>query len=326
MAANFESVLRTQLADRRQKLQDAYAISPERSYLAFLLKEVDAAISRIDGGTFGLCEACHEPIEGERLAADPLVRLCLDHLTPPQQQALEQDLELAADIQSALLPRPGIVLNGWQATFVYEPAGHVSGDYCDLISTDHGDLYFLLGDVSGKGVAASMLMSHLHAMMRTLSGLGLPLIQMIERASRLFCESTLASHFATLVCGRAEKNGNVEVCNAGHLAPLLVRGEDVRALDATGLPLGLFCREEFSSEKISMKRGDLLFLFTDGLTEAQNELGEEFGVQRLVPMLQSRYSMPARELVRSILSEASTFRSGLPARDDLALMVIERTE
>jgi len=219
MATHLESVVRTQLASRREKLETVVLLSPNRSYLTSLIQEVDAALSRIDNGTYGLCEECHEPIEADRLAADPLLRLCIDHLTTPQQRALEQDLELAARIQSALLPKPDMVHSGWRTAYHYQPVGPVSGDYCDLIIAEDGSLFFMLGDVSGKGVAASMLMAHLHAMMRSLTSTGLPLAQIVERASRILCESTLADQYATLVCGRAYKDGIVELCNAGHLPP-----------------------------------------------------------------------------------------------------------
>ena len=324
MATQIDSTLHTQLIGRRTRLQEALAATPDHSYLTSLLQEVDAALSRMDDGSFGLCETCHEPIEKERLAADPLVRFCLDHLTAPQQRALEQDLELAGRIQTALLPRNELEHGGWKATYHYQPAGPVSGDYCDLIPAEDGSLFFMLGDVSGKGVAASMLMAHLHAMIRALAGIGLPLEEIVKRASRLFCENTLAEQYATLVCGRADKNGNVELCNAGHLPPLLSQTTTVRPIDSTGLPLGLFCSEEFLVKKVRLTRGDRLFLFTDGLTESQNARGEEFGVHPLIEMMQSSGESPAPELMRSCLAKASSFRAGAPARDDLTLMVIER--
>ena len=325
MATHFDSALRTQLVSRRQRLEGAIAVSPDRSYLTSLLQEVDAALSRMDDGSYGLCEECHEPIESARLAADPLVRLCIDHLTAPQQRALQQDLELAARIQSALLPRNDMVCGGWKTAYHYEPAGPVSGDYCDLIPAADGSLFFMLGDVSGKGVAASMLMAHLHAMMRALTGVGIPLVEMVARASRVFCESTLADQYATLVCGRAGGNGDVELCNAGHLAPLLRQGTDVRSIDSTGLPLGLFCSEEFTVERAQLNEGDHLVLFTDGLSESQNQRGEEFGVKPLIEMMATN-SLSARGLVSSCVSKASSFRSGIPPGDDLTLMVIERLE
>ncbi len=324
MATHFDSVIRTQLGARREKLERAIAISPDRIYLAGLLREVEAALSRVSTGTFGLCESCHEPIESDRLAADPLTRFCLDHLTPLQQDALQQDLELAANIQSALLPKPMQGHPGWLAAYHYEAAGPVSGDYCDLVATEGGDLYFMLGDVSGKGVAASMLMAHLHAMFRTLIPVRLPLIQMVERASRVFCESTLASHFATLVCGRALPDGDVELCNAGHLPPFLVSGASVRRIESTGLPLGLFCSEEFSVERMRLDSGDQLVLFTDGIPETCNPAGAELGIQALSDLTEGLPGLSPQQRVRSFVSRAAEFRAGAPAGDDLSLLVIQR--
>jgi sigma-B regulation protein RsbU (phosphoserine phosphatase) len=100
-----------------------------------------------------------------------------------------------------------------------------------------------------------MLMSHLQAMFRALAGIGLPLVQMVERASRLFCESTLSSQYVTLVCGRAQKDGGVELCNAGHLPPLLGKAGNVHSIGATGLPLGMFCSEQFSVDRKSKPGG-----------------------------------------------------------------------
>jgi sigma-B regulation protein RsbU (phosphoserine phosphatase) len=324
MATHFESTLRTQLMDRRQRLNEAVVAFPGRSHLTSLLQEVDAALSRIDTGSFGLCETCHEPIEEERLAADPLTRFCLDHLTAPEQRALEQDLELAARIQSALLPRNDMIFGGWHALYHYEPAGPVSGDYCDLIQAEDGSVFFMFGDVSGKGVAASMLMAHLHAMIRALTGTGLPLSKIVERASRLFCESTLAAQYATLVCGRATPSGTVELCNAGHLDPLLVQNSAVRPISATGLPLGLFCTEEFSIETVKMNSGDRLVLFTDGLSESRNSREEEFGTGPIIDTFINHSKLSASDVMRACISRASAFRAGARAHDDLTLMIIER--
>ena len=121
MATHVDALMRAQLTDRRRKLKDAVVSSPGRLDLASLLHEVDAALSRMDEGIFGLCETCHEPIERDRLNADPLIRFCLDHLTDAQQRALEQDLDLTASIQSALLPKNGLGHGGWRTAFPLDP-------------------------------------------------------------------------------------------------------------------------------------------------------------------------------------------------------------
>src|SRR5918999_1537992 len=99
-----ESVLRQELFDRRQKLESAINVSDETNHLTGLLREVDAALERMGRGAYGLCEVCHDPVERERLIADPLVSVCLGCLSPSQRRALEDDLELAAQIQATLLP------------------------------------------------------------------------------------------------------------------------------------------------------------------------------------------------------------------------------
>src|SRR5262244_583386 len=178
MVAVIEPVLREQLLERRGKLQTA-SHSHETVEVRRLLDEVDAALRRMDDGSYGLCDACHDPIEPERLLADPLTRLCLGDLTVDQQHALEDDLQLASQIQKGLLPSRDYKVDGWEIAYYYEPAGLVSGDYCDLISKPDQSLYFIVGDVSGKGVAASMLMAHLQAMFRTLTSINLPLGQLL---------------------------------------------------------------------------------------------------------------------------------------------------
>jgi phosphoserine phosphatase RsbU/P len=324
MATQFANEMRSQLSSRRRSLERAVSISPGDSYLSGLLEEVDGALSRLDSGTFGICEVCHEAIESERLAADPLVRFCIDHLTAPQQRALEQDLELAARIQSALLPPNDLNHGGWRAAYHFEPAGLVSGDYCDLIPKS-GGFYFVLGDVSGKGVAAAMLMSHLHALFRALISVDLPLAQIVERASRVFCESTLANQYATLVCGKADAQGNVEICNAGHLPTLLLRGSGHQSLSANGLPLGLFCSQEFSVDRVHLGKGDFLVLLTDGFSEAQNPSGDELGIQCLIEIPEKHPIQSATQLVQLSVKTAVDFRAGARPKDDLTLLVLERS-
>jgi sigma-B regulation protein RsbU (phosphoserine phosphatase) len=209
------------------------------------------------------------------------VRFCLEHMTPSQQRALEQDLELAAQIQSALLPQRHLLHGGWEAAYHYEGAGPISGDYCDLLCSGE-DLYFIVGDVSGKGVAASMLMAHLHATFQALAPLRLPLSEIMERASRMLCESTLPTYFATLACGKAHRSGEVEMSNAGHNPPLLVQGSNVVSMEATGLPLGMFCEEHFSVSKVNLTPGDTIIAYTDGLSEAVDASGAQYGTDRLL--------------------------------------------
>lgn len=325
MVTAIEPVLRQQLIDRRHKLQAATNGFHRPAELTRLLDEVDAALHRMEVGVYGLCEVCHDSVEQERLIADPLTRFCIDHLSANEQRALEEDLELAAQIQNTLLPPPSRKIDGWEVAYHYQPAGPVSGDYCDLISGEDQSLYFILGDVSGKGVAASMLMAHLHAMFRTLTSIDLPLEQMVERASRVFCESTLPTQYATLVCGKAATNGSVEICNAGHLPPLLVQQGVVSSIPATGLPVGVFCSESFTCNKFQMRKGDSLFLYTDGFSERSNAGGLEYGVERLSNLLRHNMDLSPQYLIESGVRDLESFADNGAPFDDLTLMAIQRT-
>jgi sigma-B regulation protein RsbU (phosphoserine phosphatase) len=320
-----QTYLRTELEQRRERLHAALHSPAADASLSQLLTAVDDALRRIDHGTFGLCETCHDSVEPERLLADPLVRFCLDHLTSVEQRALESDLSLAARIQRALLPSPGMTPTGWDVRFHYQPAGMVSGDYCDLVETDSG-LLFMLGDVSGKGVAASMLMSHLHATFRSLAEAGLPLDRMVEDANRIFCESTLAGQFATLVIGRAAHDGSVEFVSAGHLPLLHIHVDGVAAKDSTGVPLGMFCSARFPVHRLTLERGDTVLLYTDGLTEARNRAGQEYGLQRIRALAAQHIGKAPDGLISECLEDLLSFAEGLKQTDDLTLLVVRRSE
>jgi len=315
--------LRKELKQRRERLEGALQSPAADASLSQLLADVDAALSRIDQGTFGICEECHESIETERLLADPLVQFCLDHLTTAEQRALESDLSLAATIQRGLLPKVEFAPDGWNVRYHYQPAGMVSGDYCDLFETQDG-LLFMFGDVSGHGIAASMLMSHLHATFRSLSEAGFPLDRMVEDANRIFCESTLAGQFATIVVGRVARDGSVEFVNAGHLPVLHVHGNGVTPKDSTGVPLGMFCKMSFPVHRLTLAHGDTLFLYTDGLAEARNRAGDEYGLRRIHTLAARHARLEPAALISECLEDLTIFGEGLKQADDLTLLAVQR--
>jgi sigma-B regulation protein RsbU (phosphoserine phosphatase) len=328
MASVLENQLLPQLELRRERLQTMIAATPGEAQLVRLLSEVDAALDRAAAGTFGICETCHDPVEPERLIANPLLRFCLDHLTAPEQRALEQDLTLAARIQRGLLPPAEIAAAGWEVRYHWEPAGPVSGDYCDVIAGGNGHgaagLTFVFGDISGKGVAAAMLMSHLHATFRSLLGVTECAAELVGRANRVFRDSALSPHFATLVCGRALPGGEVELCNAGHLPPRLLTGGGLQAISTTGLPVGAFYSTDFASLRVALAPGDTLVLYTDGLTEARDESGREYGEERLDTVLRHCGQAPAAELIAACRADLAAHLGGARLTDDLTLLALRR--
>ena len=321
-----DSYLLEQLQERRKKLLVATTESRENSGLLQLLQEVDDALKRMEMGTFGLCETCHDPIEKVRLLANPCLKYCLDHLTAEEQKTLEQDLELASRIQGQFLPEQNLTFNGWEISYHYEAVGPVSGDYCDLIKSDDGSLLFLLGDVAGKGISASMLMAHLHAIFRTLTPLNLPLSQMVSRANRLFSQTTMADSYATLVCGRANRSGDIELCNAGHCPPLVSQPGRITNIEATGLPIGIFPDGQFGSRILRLHRGESLVIYSDGLSEARDVSNREYGTERLSALLRKSFGLSAKELVEASTEDLVSFRQGASQTDDLSIMVMRRIE
>jgi sigma-B regulation protein RsbU (phosphoserine phosphatase) len=128
------------------------------------------------------------------------------------------------------------------------------------------------------------------------------------------------------VCGRATTSGAVEVCNAGHLPPLLIQEGKVTSIAATGLPVGVFCNESFSVSRMQMNQGDGLFLYTDGLSESQDGAGNEYGADRLSQLLNDNHALSTDSMISLCRQELHTFADGMVPKDDLTLMAIRRTK
>jgi phosphoserine phosphatase RsbU/P len=258
-----------------------------------------------------------------RVVADPPV-VVLDDLTHRERSALENELALAAQIQRELLPRRAFSKTGWETAYHYEPAGLLSGDYCDLLETRKGFL-FLLGDVSGKGVAASMRMTQLHGTFRSLAEADPSLDAMTEAANRMFSIGGLSGHFATLVVGRAEHDGSIEFVSAGHPPFLHLSKGRAHAKCATSIPLGILPATRFPLRRFWLDKGDSLFLFTDGLTESVNPEGEQYGLGRVEHLAVRCASAMPSQLISECLSDHLQFTRGVARSDDLSLLVMRRT-
>ncbi len=324
---SFEYVnLRSQLNERRGRLNRAIEESKQPQNLVSLLQKVDTALERMDNGSYGMCDFCHETIEEELLASDPCAKFCIAHLSEDEQRHLEQDLGLAAKIQSSLLPKNNFHSHGYEISFHYQPAGLVSGDYCDIMVNDlDGSIIFIIGDITGKGIAASMLMTHIHAFVHSMIGFNLPVNELVERVNRLFCESSLYSHFVTMVCGRADKNGKVEICNAGHCLPVLIKKGEVINLDSNGMPVGLFKTGTYFSNQLQLAEGEAILLYTDGLSEA-NFNDEEYGTERINNVALKNFGLNPGKLIDTYLYDVAAFTRSHQLRDDLTLLAIQRKE
>jgi sigma-B regulation protein RsbU (phosphoserine phosphatase) len=325
MEASHEEHIRDHLLELKEKLNETAALSKESSYLSGLRQEVDHTLQKIEKGTFGVCEECNCEIEEDYLEANPMARICFSHLSEEQKESIERDLELANQVQSNLLPPVKTEYQSYKINYHYEPLGPLSGDFYDVIESENS-LFFLFGDVSGKGISAALLMSNLNAIFRTLIGADLPLKSLVETANRLFSKSTLPSHFATLVCGKLLPSGDAEISNAGHCLPVVIRKNEVQSMESTGLPVGIYFGANYDVKHFHLEPGDKLFLYTDGLTETRNTAGYEYGEVRLSKLLSEAGSLPTKEMINRVLEDVKTYRADAEKTDDLTIMVIQRNQ
>ncbi len=312
--------VREQLLAGRTRLADVLA-GEEKQHIDRLLNQVDEALQRIEDGTFGICEECHTEIGEDWLREDPLTTVCLEHMTPKQQRALEYDLEVAAQLQKGLLPPAETAFEGWEIAHYYQPAGMVSGDYCDVIR-ENGHLYFIMADVSGKGVAAAMLAVNLRAVFRSLIPLGLSVEEVMVRANRLFRESALPSQYATTVFGRTTTHGALELVNVAHPPVLLVGKGEISRFESTCKPLGIFSDDTLCVTTGQMSPGDTLVLYTDGISEAANERDEEYGVDAVVKLISEQRLRGPNRLVQALKHNLAAFRGRAERADDETVLAI----
>ena len=193
------SNVRRQLIAGRAALDELTRSLPEPR-LIDLLQRMDDALQHLQTGTWGTCSVCHESISPAGMNEHPLVSICLDCMSHEQRDALERDLSSVAEVQRALLPPTSLSHDGWEVEYIWEPHGVASGDHVDIVRppAETDPLHLLLGDVAGKGVAASLLQSQLHALFRALAPMEITLSELLGRANQLFFEATSPSSFATL--------------------------------------------------------------------------------------------------------------------------------
>ena len=170
----------------------------------------------------------------------------------PGTPAVDLDMMTAAQLQRMLLPPSPFSANGWTAEHHFAPADHISGDFVDLVPF-RDRVYFMLGDASGKGAAASLVMAHLHAMFRTLIPFELSTDDLMTRASGLLCSTSLPAQYVTLVAGYLAVDGELVIANAGHPPPLAIAGTHHTDVLATGVPMGMFCESQFAGHAVDVR-------------------------------------------------------------------------
>jgi sigma-B regulation protein RsbU (phosphoserine phosphatase) len=241
----------------------------------------------------------------------------------------EKELAVAASIQQGLFPSALPDLSGFDVAAMNRPAQQVGGDYYDVLTLRDGGTdacLFCVADVSGKGLAASLLMSTIQATLRALLGRELSLAELASRANELLFATTPGSKYATAALVMAHpQTGECRYVSGGHTESLLLRTSGERVwLGATGVPLGLFPGMAWEEVSFTMSDGDVLVLYSDGVSEAQTVTYDEFEPERLASIVERERDQPAAAIIASIVAAIDEFVQGAPQFDDITLMVIKR--
>jgi phosphoserine phosphatase RsbU/P len=250
-------------------------------------------------------------------------RLAEKHL---EQERLERELQVASEIQQRFQPTAAPVLNGYELQGISFPCYEIGGDYYDFIQRANGKLVVTLGDVSGKGTAAALLMSSLHAAVHAQVEAHDSPVKTIESINRYLVESIPANRFVTLFYAELDpKAGTLAFLNAGHNPPLIVHpGGTMEQLASGGLPLGIMADADFREGRTKLEPGDVLVIYSDGVSEAVNPEGEEFGPTRLYEVVARNLDASAAGIRDRIESALTKFCQGTPAADDITLVICKR--
>jgi sigma-B regulation protein RsbU (phosphoserine phosphatase) len=281
-----------------QRLSEEPYSSEDKRLLDSVASQAGIAIEN-----FGLAEKMAERMEVDRRVA--------------------RDMEIAREVQSRLFPQFLPPLKTLQYTGACIQARVVGGDYYDFLDLGEGRLGIVLADISGKGIAAALLMANLQANLRSRFMVALEdPHQLLQSVNQLFVENTPEDSYATLFyADYDDANHCLRYANCGHNPPLLLRANgDVERLGATATVLGLFTNWNCEVKKVSVGPGDVLVIYTDGVTEAPDRAGEEFGESRLVEIVRAHQQRPVKEMLSVILHEVQQF-SGACQADDLTLVI-----
>ncbi|MFA6959073.1 MAG: GAF domain-containing SpoIIE family protein phosphatase [Thermoanaerobaculia bacterium] len=247
------------------------------------------------------------------------------HLSAMEKDRMERELRLGREIQGKLLPPPPDDIPGLEISASCIPCYEVGGDYFDFIKLDSGELAFALGDVSGKGVSAAMIMSGVQAAFR----LGAPVVRdlpnLVERLNTLLYRTAGGRKYVTFFCGFYDpQTGHLRYANAGHNPPLVVHGATTTRLEATGTPIGLLPRGTFGEAATVLEPGSTLVLYTDGFVEAEDPAEEQYGMDRWTAAVAAVGEIPVAAVPAQLNEMITEYENGAKPIDDKTIVVMRR--
>jgi sigma-B regulation protein RsbU (phosphoserine phosphatase) len=341
MSADVIDQVRDSLLEKREKVADWFYTTPPPRKQAYLgpagedavrahLEVLDTAVDKVEDGSFGICKVCHDHVEAELLEMDYTADVCLGDLSPDEARSLESELALAQSVQRSLMPQQVPDTPGLELAAFSRPAQIVGGDYFDFFEFQGGAQGLAIADVAGHGISASLYMASVQTLLRTLvAGSDSP-AEVAKRMHHLLVHNVRFATFVTLFLGAYNPTTRaLAYCNAGHNPPLLVRpgnnGDALTWLWPTGAAIGLVEEFTFQGAAVDLRPGDLLVLYTDGVTEALGASGQQFGREKMAQVVQRAAAFSASDLVRAIRQELEVFTGGRPAADDTTFIICKVT-
>ena len=243
-----------------------------------------------------------------------------------EKERIKRELELAMEIQQRFQPSAPPVMDDYEFQGISFSCYEIGGDYYDFIQTGDGKMLIALGDVSGKGTAAALLMSSLHAAIHGQVAARTSLLKTVESVNEYLAENTPSNRFITLFIAELDPaNGEINYINAGHNPPLIGRTDGtVKLLESGGFPLGILPSAEFEVGQTKLEKGESLIVYSDGVSEANNLTEDEFGMDRLLQVVSQNLKSSAAGMRDKIESALSAFTQTAPANDDITLVIVKR--
>jgi sigma-B regulation protein RsbU (phosphoserine phosphatase) len=337
MYSEFLDQLRTGLTEKKANLTDwLETASPDekKTHLGTVdeqavhahLEVIESSLDKVEGGIFGLCEICHEDVDTPLLEMDYTSSICLGHFTPQEVESLELELELAQTVQKSLLPQQIPDSPYLDIAAFSRPAQVIGGDYFDFFQFADGRQGFAVADVAGHGISAALHMASIQALLRTLIPTSNSPAAVVQHIHRLLIHNLRFANFVTLFLAAYDPDSDtLTYCNAGHNPPLLLGsgGNGVRSsrwLDPTGPAVGLVEGMIQGEAAVQVSPGDILVMYTDGITEAMDAQGEQFGYERLARVVNRWANGSSSELVQHIRQELQEFTLEEALADDTTIL------
>jgi len=257
-----------------------------------------------------------------------LLILFLLVLETADRVVMKRDLEIAREIQHWLVPSEAPAVPGLDVAFVTRAANTVAGDYYDVVSrAEPGKFLIAVADVAGKSMPAALLMATFQASLKTLSTISPSLLDLVTGLNRYACDHSISgTRFTTAFIAEYDSSScTLTYVNAGHNPPFLLRGAEVIKLNEGGVPLGILPNAKYDSGQIQLRSGDLLAIYTDGVVEAENVAGQEFGDALFINALRSVPGGTAKQVIQQLMANIEGFVATAPQHDDITCMVLRCT-